>query len=174
MEHQASASGEADLSLIPAAKLPAQRWNKAWGEAVVVERYLMLPWLDIAIDQSSGPFGCQLFISPEVGIALSPWIEVDTVLAKRVIEESRTHEAVIAVMAFDPDEPDITMNRLRVIVLGVGGYGEIPARAVIGRAWLRRLRISAGTNHQQAERKEAFQRVKDLVVSDSVRHGSGE
>ena len=117
----------------------------------MIKRYLVLPWLDVAVDQSSGPFGCQLFISPEVGIALSPWIEVDTVLAKRVIEESRTHEAVIAVMAFDPDEPDITMNRLGVVVLGVGGYGEIPARGVIGRAWLRRLRIGAGNNHQQAE-----------------------
>jgi hypothetical protein len=95
-------------------------------------------------------------------------------LAKRVIEESRTHEAVIGVMAFDPDEPDKTMNRLRVIVLGVGGYGEIPARAFIGQAWLRRLRIRAGTNHQQAERNEAFQRVRGNRLSDSVRHGSGE
>lgn len=77
-------------------------------------------------------------------------------------------------MAFDPDEPDMTMNRLGVIVLGVGGYGEVPARAVIGQAWLCRLRMRAGTDNQQAERNEAFQRVRELVLSGSVRHDSGE
>ena len=87
----------------------------------MIKRYLVLPWLDIAVNQARRPLGGELFVAPEIRINLSPGVDVDAILPERVVEVRHAHHAVISVIALDTDQPHIAVNRLWVVVLRVWG-----------------------------------------------------
>ncbi len=84
VEHQAGATGKADLRLVAVTQLPTHGRHETRGEAVHVKWHLVFPRIDIPINQAGRPFAGQFFITPKLRVNLSPQVDIDARLAKRV------------------------------------------------------------------------------------------